>query len=80
MRTQELLSQLPFKQEVLEFVDIIATSDTSKIQGYLQQLTGARTVPQIFIHKDCLGGCTDLMEMHQSGELLKQLKQIGALQ
>lgn len=43
-RTQELLSQLPFKQGVLEFVDITATSDTSKIQDYLQQLTGARTV------------------------------------
>ncbi|EPY73385.1 glutaredoxin (thioltransferase)-like protein [Camelus ferus] len=42
-RTQELLSQLPFKQGLLEFVDITATGDTNEIQDYLQQLTGART-------------------------------------
>ncbi|XP_032702019.1 glutaredoxin-1 [Lontra canadensis] len=79
-RTQELLSELPFKQGLLEFVDITATSDTSKIQDYLETLTGARTVPRVFIGKDCIGGCSDLMEMHQSGELLKRLNQIGALQ
>ncbi|KAG5201113.1 hypothetical protein MG293_015765 [Ovis ammon polii] len=48
-RTQELLSQLPFKQGLLEFVDITASGDTNEIQDYLQQLTGARTVPQVFI-------------------------------
>uniref|UniRef100_A0A8W4FAC4 Glutaredoxin-1 n=1 Tax=Sus scrofa TaxID=9823 RepID=A0A8W4FAC4_PIG len=42
-KTQELLSQLPFKEGLLEFVDITATSDTNEIQDYLQQLTGART-------------------------------------
>ncbi|VCW97104.1 unnamed protein product [Gulo gulo] len=79
-RTQELLSELPFKQGLLEFVDITATSDTSEIQDYLEMLTGARTVPRVFIGKDCIGGCSDLMEMHQSGELLRRLNQIGALQ
>jgi glutaredoxin len=43
-KTQEILSQLPFKQGLLEFVDITATSHTSEIQDYLKQLTGARTV------------------------------------
>ena len=43
-KTQELLSQLPFKQGLLEFVDITAAGNTSEIQDYLQQLTGARTV------------------------------------
>lgn len=43
-RAQELLSHLPFKQGLLEFVDITARSDTNEIQDYLQQLTGARTV------------------------------------
>uniref|UniRef100_A0A8C3YSK2 Glutaredoxin-1 n=1 Tax=Catagonus wagneri TaxID=51154 RepID=A0A8C3YSK2_9CETA len=78
-RTQELLSQLPFKERLLEFVDITATSDTSEIQDYLQQLTGARTVPRVFIGKECIGGCTDLVSMHEKGELLTRLKQIGAL-
>nr|XP_044989756.1 glutaredoxin-1 [Jaculus jaculus] len=79
-KTQEILSALPFKHGLLEFVDITANSDTSEIQDYLQQLTGARTVPRVFIGKDCIGGCSDLQSMQQSGELLTRLKTIGALQ
>lgn len=79
-KTQEILSQLPFKQGLLEFVDITATNNTNAIQDYLQQLTGARTVPRVFIGKDCIGGCSDLVSMQQSGELTARLKQIGALQ
>ncbi|XP_016015268.1 glutaredoxin-1 [Rousettus aegyptiacus] len=79
-QTQEILSQFPFKEGILEFVDITATDDTEKIQDYLKQLTGARTVPRVFLGKDCIGGCTDLINMQQSGELLVRLKQIGALQ
>ncbi|XP_008990030.1 glutaredoxin-1 [Callithrix jacchus] len=77
---QEILSQLPIKQGLLEFVDITATNHTNEIQDYLLQLTGARTVPRVFIGKDCIGGCSDLVSMQQSGELQTRLKQIGALQ
>uniref|UniRef100_A0A8D0VQH3 Glutaredoxin-1 n=1 Tax=Sus scrofa TaxID=9823 RepID=A0A8D0VQH3_PIG len=55
-RTQELLSLLPFKQGHLEFVHIIATGDSNKIQDYLQQLMGARMVPLVFISKESLPG------------------------
>ena len=79
-RTQELLSQLPFKQGLLECVDITANGNTTEIQDYLQQLTGARTVPRVFIRKECIGGCTDLVNIHERGELLTRIKQIGALQ
>ena len=79
-KTQELLSQLPFKQGLLEFVAITAAGNTSEIQDYLQQLTGARTVPRVFIGQACIGGCTDLVNMYERGELLTLLKQIGALQ
>ena len=64
-RTQELLSQLPFKQGLLEFVDITANGNTTEIQDYLQQLTGARTVPRVFIGKECIGGYTDLVNIHE---------------
>ncbi|XP_076991205.1 glutaredoxin-1-like [Tamandua tetradactyla] len=64
-QTQEILSQLLFKEGLLEFVDITATSDTNAIQDYLQQLTGARTVPRVFIGKDCIDGCTDLINMQK---------------
>uniref|UniRef100_A0A2R9C505 Glutaredoxin-1 n=1 Tax=Pan paniscus TaxID=9597 RepID=A0A2R9C505_PANPA len=78
-RAQEILSQLPTKQRLLEFVDITASNHTNKIQDYLQQLTGARMVPR-FNHCGSQCGCSDLVSMQQSGELLTRLKQIGALQ
>ncbi|XP_053442354.1 glutaredoxin-1 [Nycticebus coucang] len=79
-RTQEILCQLPLKQGFMEFVDITATSYTDEIQDYLQQLTGARTVPRVFIGKECIGGCSDLITMQERGELVPRLRQIGALQ
>ncbi|XP_012877452.1 PREDICTED: glutaredoxin-1 [Dipodomys ordii] len=79
-KTKEILHQLPFKQGLLEFVDITATSNMSEIQDYLQQLTGARTVPRVFFGKDCIGGCSDLETMQQNGELFSRLKDMGALQ
>ncbi|XP_074058459.1 glutaredoxin-1 [Macrotis lagotis] len=79
-KTVELLKQLPIKQGSLEFVDITAQRDTSEIQDYLQQLTGARTVPRVFIGKDCIGGCSDLIALQQNGQLLQKLQQIGVLQ
>nr|XP_017201662.1 glutaredoxin-1-like isoform X1 [Oryctolagus cuniculus]XP_017201663.1 glutaredoxin-1-like isoform X1 [Oryctolagus cuniculus]XP_051713550.1 glutaredoxin-1-like isoform X1 [Oryctolagus cuniculus]XP_051713551.1 glutaredoxin-1-like isoform X1 [Oryctolagus cuniculus]XP_051713552.1 glutaredoxin-1-like isoform X1 [Oryctolagus cuniculus]XP_051713553.1 glutaredoxin-1-like isoform X1 [Oryctolagus cuniculus]XP_051713554.1 glutaredoxin-1-like isoform X1 [Oryctolagus cuniculus]XP_051713555.1 glutaredox len=79
-RTQQILCQLPFKQGFLEFVNINAARDTRKIQDYLEQLTGARTVPRIFISKHCIGGCSELIAMHENGELWMQLKGIRALQ
>ncbi|XP_027694272.1 glutaredoxin-1 [Vombatus ursinus] len=79
-KTIELLKQLPIKLESLEFVDITAHSDTNGIQNYLQQLTGARTVPRVFIGKECIGGCSDLITLEQNGQLLQKLQQIGVLQ
>ncbi|XP_036266028.1 glutaredoxin-1 [Pipistrellus kuhlii] len=79
-RTQEILLQYPFKKESLVFVDITVTRNTERVQDYLQQLTGARTVPRIFIGKECIGGCSDLVEMDRSGELKVRLIEMGALQ
>ncbi|XP_072462190.1 glutaredoxin-1 [Notamacropus eugenii] len=79
-KAMELLKQLPIKQESLEFVDITAHKDTNAIQDYLQQLTGARTVPRVFIGKDCIGGYSDLAALEQNGQLLQKLRQIGVLQ
>ncbi|XP_043832013.1 glutaredoxin-1 [Dromiciops gliroides] len=79
-RTIELFKQLPIKQEFLEFVDITARSDTNEIQDYLLQLTGAKTVPRVFIGKDCIGGHSDLVALQRNGQLLQKLQQIGVLQ
>ncbi|XP_037668178.1 glutaredoxin-1-like [Choloepus didactylus] len=78
-KIQEIPCQMPFKQGLPEFVAITATSDTNTIQDDFQQLTGARMVPWVFIRKDYIGGCSDLISMQKSGELESWLWQIEAL-
>lgn len=38
------------------------------------QITGRRTVPQIFIGNDHIGGCDDLMELDDRGSLDRRLR------
>lgn len=78
-QAEELLCQYPFKRDSLLIVDITVTRNTERIQDYFQQLTGARTVPRIFIGNECIGGCSELLEMDRSGELMVRLIEMGAL-
>lgn len=40
----------------------------------LREKTGLRTVPQIFINEELIGGYTDLADLEASGELDKKLQ------
>lgn len=35
------------------------------------------TIPQVFINGEFVGGCDILLQMHQSGELIEELKKVG---
>lgn len=43
----------------------------SAIQDYLQQLTGGRTVPRVFIDKKFVGGSDDIHALHEEGKLVR---------
>ncbi|KAI9105416.1 putative thioltransferase [Phlyctochytrium arcticum] len=43
--------------------------DGSALQQYLQEKTGQRTVPNIFIAEKHIGGCDDLHNLHKKGDL-----------
>lgn len=49
------------------------TDNTSEYQDALQELTGRRTVPNIFINGKSVGGCDDIIALHSSGQLAKLL-------
>ncbi|XP_037663735.1 glutaredoxin-1-like [Choloepus didactylus] len=78
-KTQEILCEMPFKQGLLEFVNISAISDTNAIQDYFQQLTGARMVPWVFFRKHYTDRGSDLVTMQENWELETRLWQIEAL-
>lgn len=52
---------VPFKQ-----VDV-THDDAMRVK--LVELTGQRTVPQIFIGEESIGGYSDMMKLHSKGEL-----------
>lgn len=51
----------------------------SKIQAYMGQVTGATTVPRVFVNGQFIGGADDVMRLHSSGKLRELLVQAGAI-
>ena len=62
------------KQMGVDEVEEINVSRSSADFNEMQQLTGLRSVPQIFIGETHVGGFTDLYALHQKGDLLPLLQ------
>ncbi|XP_068451013.1 glutaredoxin-1 [Clinocottus analis] len=76
---QNVLSKYKFKPGHLKSIDISARADMANLQEYFLELTGARTVPRVFIGEECVGGGSDVEALHKSGKLESMLQSIGAL-
>ena len=55
-------------------VELDRRGDCAQLQDYLNQTTGARTVPRVFVDGDCIGGGSDTVSMFKKGSLQKLLK------
>ena len=53
-----------------EAIDVDGDYET---RAWLVEATGQRTVPQIFIDGESIGGCTELMALDRSGKLKDML-------
>ncbi|XP_011150078.1 glutaredoxin-C4-like isoform X2 [Harpegnathos saltator] len=53
-------------------IELDDREDADEIQTILGEMTGARTVPRVFLNGMCLGGGTDVKRLHASGELIKK--------
>eukprot|EP00195_Chlamydomonas_chlamydogama_P013002 CAMPEP_0202901172 /NCGR_PEP_ID=MMETSP1392-20130828/13764_1 /ASSEMBLY_ACC=CAM_ASM_000868 /TAXON_ID=225041 /ORGANISM="Chlamydomonas chlamydogama, Strain SAG 11-48b" /LENGTH=138 /DNA_ID=CAMNT_0049587689 /DNA_START=47 /DNA_END=463 /DNA_ORIENTATION=+ len=60
-------------------IEIENRADCGEIQDYLQSLTGARSVPRVFIDGKFIGGGDDTARLAQNGELKKLLASAGVL-
>ncbi|XP_072244753.1 glutaredoxin 2 isoform X1 [Leuresthes tenuis] len=56
-------------------VELDEHNDGRKVQEALAQLTGARTVPRVFINGNCIGGGADTKQLHQQGKLVPLIEQ-----
>jgi glutaredoxin 3 len=69
-KAKALLTKLgtPFKAVELDQVD-----DGPTMQNILTEKTGQRTVPNIFIKQEHIGGCDALHALHSAGKLQAKL-------
>ena len=61
------------KQRGVEQIDEVRVDLEPAQRSTMMQITGRRTVPQIFIGNTHVGGCDDLVELDRRGELLPLL-------
>ncbi|CAG9942410.1 unnamed protein product [Clonostachys rosea f. rosea IK726] len=74
--TKRTLKQLNADAFVIE---LDQDSDGSALQDALEDISGQRTVPNIFINKKHIGGNSDLQKLDKAGELEQLLRNAGSL-
>lgn len=65
-------AKMLLKDRSIPYEEIDVTNDPDK-RMWLVETTGRRTVPQIFIGDEAIGGFDDLRALDVSGELSKKL-------
>jgi glutaredoxin 3 len=64
VRAKQLL-----KSRGVEQIEEIRVDTDPKVREHMMEITGRRTVPQIFIGSTHVGGCDDLMALDAQGGL-----------
>ena len=67
VRAKELLDR-----KGIQYDEIRVDQDTNQ-RDFMMEKSGRRTVPQIFINDQPIGGCDDLYALEKSGELARLL-------
>ncbi|KAK6913085.1 Glutaredoxin, partial [Dillenia turbinata] len=73
---KKLLSQIGANYKIIE-LDV--EGDGSEIQAALVEWTGQRTVPNVFIGGNHIGGCDSTTALHRDGKLVPLLTQARAV-
>ncbi|NXK08839.1 GLRX2 protein, partial [Herpetotheres cachinnans] len=56
-------------------VELDMNTNGSQLQDVLEQMTGGRTVPRVFVNGTFVGGATDTQRLHEEGKLLPLVHQ-----
>ncbi|KAF2901627.1 hypothetical protein ILUMI_04552 [Ignelater luminosus] len=52
-------------------IELDQRNDGEEIQTILGEITGAKTVPRVFVKGECLGGGSDVKAMYDNGKLVQ---------
>ena len=61
------------RRKGVEFTEYDIQTDPALLDEMIARSNGGRTVPQIFINDQHIGGCDDLYELERAGKLDKLL-------
>ncbi|EGR44721.1 uncharacterized protein TRIREDRAFT_82085 [Trichoderma reesei QM6a] len=73
--TKQTLNDLKAQYEVVELDN---RNDGDELQDALLEISGQRSVPNIFFGKKHIGGNSDLQALAKSGQLKARLEEVGA--
>jgi monothiol glutaredoxin len=65
-----------FKIHGVKF-DTCNVLENEELRNGIKEYSDWPTIPQVFLNGEFIGGCDILIEMHQSGDLVDELKKIG---
>ncbi|KAJ4014068.1 Glutaredoxin [Fusarium irregulare] len=75
-QTKNTLDELNTEYELLELDQV---SDGSALQDALEKISGQRTVPNVYIKQQHIGGNSDVQSLKSGGKLKSLLKEANAL-
>lgn len=58
----------------VEYEEIDLSEDPDRLEELQERAPAMRSLPQIFINDQSIGGCDDLYKLHAEGELTELLK------
>lgn len=70
-------ARMLLKKKGLDYEDILVSQD-NELRRKMERLSGGRTVPQIFINDEPIGGFDDLYALDQDGRLDEMLASAAA--
>jgi len=73
-RAKATIAGLDLPEGSVQILELDERNDGGDIQAYLLEKTGQRTVPNIFINKQHVGGNDNLQEANTNGKLQELLK------
>jgi len=62
-------AKLLLKKKGVTFEEFNVRSDSEKLAEMMQKTNGKRSIPQIFIGEQHIGGCDDLYALESAGKL-----------
>lgn len=58
-----------FTSQGIPFTEIDLTDDPTQLEALVRR-TGWKTVPQVFVGEEFVGGCDDVLKLHSEGKLI----------